>query len=206
MGYGSSGDNGLPTTFFKINGLKSGSTEIFFEGKSKKGDKYEAIKNKPNSLFGHLTEFSVKEFEWEKETHKAVRIVLDSADDRVILEGGFSNVMINLINTIAGNKEAIDKLDLSVYISKDGYPSMGIKIGEQDWKENNWKFDYTKDLAPLIEDVKTKSGKVTGRDKTELIEFLTKEIESEEFQAKIAGKPGTPNPESRNCRSYCWRG
>ena len=53
MGYGSSGDNGLPTTFFKINGLKSGSTEIFFEGKSKKGDKYEAIKNKPNSLFGH---------------------------------------------------------------------------------------------------------------------------------------------------------
>ena len=189
MGYGTGGDSTLPTTFFKINGLKQGSKEIFFEGKKKEGSEYETISEKPTNLFGHLTEVSVKEFEWEDEKHKVVKLVLDSAEDRVILEGGFSNVMVNLVNTIAGNANPIDKMDLGVYISKTGYPSLSIKIDDQSWEDNNWKYDYKKKLKPLIEEVKTSKGKITGYDKTELVDFLVKEIESKAFQAKIAGKP-----------------
>jgi hypothetical protein len=192
MGYGNAGESSLPTTFFKIKGLKMGSSEIYFEGKQKIGDKYSVISSKPNSLFGHLTDVSIKEFEWEDETHKVVRLVLDSADDRVILEGGFSNVMINLINTIAGNDSPIDKLKLNVYISKKGYASMGIEIDNQDWKDNKWKFDYQNDLKPLIEEITNKKGKITGTDKSDLIDFLVKEIESKEFQSKINGNPPSP--------------
>lgn len=189
MGYGNESENTLPTTFFKIKGLKKGSTEIFFEGKEKVGENYEVIKDQPSKLFGHLTEVSIKEFEFEDETHKVVRLVIDSADDRVILEGGFSNVMINLVNTLAGNKEAIDKIELGVYISKKGYPSMSISINGGTWEDNDWKFNYVKDLKPLIEETKDKKGKVVDWDKTELIAFLQKEIESDDFQGKVKGNP-----------------
>lgn len=190
MGYGNDSENSLPTTFFKIKGLAPGAKELYFEGKVKGDDgKYEEISSKPTKLFGHLTEVSIKEFEWEDETHQIVRVVIDSAEDRVILEGGFSNVMVNLINTIAGNKEAIDKIQLSLYTSKKGYASLGIEIDGGDWQDNNWKFDYTKELKPLIEEVKNKKGKVVSIDKTKLIDFLTPEIKSKDFQGKIQGTP-----------------
>jgi len=189
MGYGTNSENTLPTTFFKINGLKKGSTEIFFEGKTKVGDSYVKIDEKPSKIFGHLTSVSVKEFEFEEETHKAVRFVIDSADDRVILEGGFSNVMVNVINTLAGNTEAIDKVEFGVYISKTGYPSISISINGGTWEDNKWKFDYAKKLKPLIEETKDKKGKVVSTDKTSLIDFLVKEIESDGFQTKIKGTP-----------------
>jgi hypothetical protein len=189
MGYGNENENALPTTFFKINGLKKGSTEIFFEGKTKVNGEYQAIDSQPLKLFGHLTSVSTKEFEFENETHTAVRLVIDSDKDRVILEGGFSSVMTGLINTIAGNENPIDKIELGVYISKKGYPSMSISIDGGSWEDNKWKFDYTKKLKPLIEETKDKKGKVVDWDKTELISFLSKEIASDEFQAKIKGNP-----------------
>ena len=192
MGYGNSSESKLPTTFFKIEGLKQGSTNIYFKGKTKEGNEYVEISDKPNRIYGHLTEFSVKDFEWEGETHKVARVVLDSDKDRVILEGGFSNVMVNLINTIAGNEGDIDKLSLNVYISKKGYASMGIEIDGKDWKENKWKFNYSEDLKPLVEEVKNKKGKITGYDKSDLVDFLVKEIESKEFQGKIKGNPPAP--------------
>ena len=108
MGYGNDSENTLPTTFFKINGLKKGSTEIFFEGKEKVNGSYQVIDAKPSKLFGHLTSVKIKEFEFENEMHKIVSLTLDSAVDRVILEGGFSNVMVGLINTLAGNEKPID--------------------------------------------------------------------------------------------------
>ena len=74
MGYGNTGDNALPTTFFKINGLKQGSTEVFFEGKEKKGDKWEVISSKPTKLFGHLTSVEVKEFEWQNRLFFHIRV------------------------------------------------------------------------------------------------------------------------------------
>ncbi len=189
MGHGVDGENSLPTTFFKINGLKEGSTEIFFEGKVKEGNEYVLIDTKPTKLYGHLTEVSVKEFEWKDETHKLVRLVIDDADERVVLEGGFSNVMVGLVNTLAGNKEAIDKIELGVYISKKGYPSMSISIDGGTWEDNKWKFDYNKKIKPLIEVTKDKKGKIVATDKTALIDFLVKEIESKDFQGKIQGTP-----------------
>jgi len=194
MGYGNDSENTLPTTFFKINGLKKGSTEIFFEGKEKVDGSYQVIKSKPSKLFGHLTSVSIKEFEFENETHKILRLVLDSATDRVILEGGFSNVMVGLINTLAGNEKPIDKLELGVYISKKDYPSMSIAIDGGEWKDNKWKFDYTKDLKPLIEETKDKKGKVVSTDKTELIKFLCGVVESKEFQDNIKGVAPVAHP------------
>ncbi len=97
--------------------------------------------------------------------------------------------MINLVNTLAGNKEAIDKIELGVYISKKGYPSMSISINGGTWEDNDWKFNYVKDLKPLIEETKDKKGKVVDWDKTELIAFLQKEIESDDFQGKVKGNP-----------------
>ena len=194
MGYGNGQENNLPTTFFKINGLKSGSTEIFFEGKEKKGGEYVTIEAKPTTLSGHLTSVKIKEFEWKEETHKVVSLVIDDANSRVILEAGFSNVMIGIINTLAGNKEAIDKIQLGVYISKTGYPSASIEINGGTWEDNNWKFDYNKKLKPLIEVTKDKKGKVVSTDKSELIALFEKEINSKEFQDKIMGKPPTQAP------------
>jgi hypothetical protein len=194
MGFSTGNENSLPTTFFKMNGLAKGSTEIFFEGTVKQGDAYVTIDAKPNNLFGHLTGVSVKEFEFEGKKHKAVRIVIDSATERVILEGGFSNVMVGLINTLAGNKEAIDKIALSVYISKKGYQSMGIIINGGTWEDNDWKFDYNKDLKPLIDVTLNKKKEAVAWDKSALIDFLTKEIESDEFQAKIKGTPPAQAP------------
>ena len=173
MGFGNDSDNMLPTTFFKMKGLAKGSTEIYFEGKTKVGDSYEEISSRPSKLFGHLTEVSVKEFEWENKTH--------------ILEGGFSSLMINIINTIAGNADPIDKIELGVYISKKGYPSVSITINNGTWEDNNWKFDYTKKLKPLIEETKNKKGEIVSWDKSDLEAFLEKEISSKGFQDKIAG-------------------
>jgi hypothetical protein len=189
MGYGNGQENSLPTTFFKIVGLKPGSDEIYFEGRKKVGSEYQTIEEKPNTLFGHLTEVSVKEYEWEGEKKHSVKIVLDDASDRVILEGGFSNLMVNILNTIAGNSEPVDKLSLNVYISKKGYPSISIGINNQTWEDNKWKWDYTKKLKPMIEEVKNKAGKVTSIDKTELVEFLAKEVAGKKFQDNVAGNP-----------------
>jgi hypothetical protein len=189
MGYGTESENSLPTTFFKIKGLKKGSEEIYFEGQRKEGSDYVLIDEKPSKLYGHLTGVSMGEFEWEGEKIRTVKFVIDDANERVILEGSFSNLIINLVNTIAGNKEKIDKIELGVYISSKGYASISIKFDDQDWSDNEWKFDYTKKLKPLIDETTDKKGKVVATDKTKLIEFLAKEIESKKFQDKIAGTP-----------------
>ena len=64
---------------------------------------------------------------------------------------------------------------------------MSIAIDGGEWKDNKWKFDYTKVIKPLIEETKDKKGKVVSTDKTELIKFLCEVVESDDFQANIKG-------------------
>ena len=53
MAYGT--QQGGDFTYFKIEGLKEGSTELYFKGSKKaEGEGYEDIGSKPTFLEGHL--------------------------------------------------------------------------------------------------------------------------------------------------------
>jgi len=190
MGFGTNDTSGLKTTYFKIEGLKQGSKEVYFSAKQKKDDKYVDLSDiKPTFIEGTLKELKFDEYEYEGKVKKQIRITLEDMTDRCVLTMGFSGLAVNILNTLAGCEEDIGNVKLNVYMSKKGYPSVSVYCnGSEDYKDSKWKWDFQKDLAPKVEVIKNKKGEVVSRDNAELIEFLIKYFESDVFQKKIIDK------------------
>lgn len=185
MGYGNSGSN-LATTFFKVESLKKNAKELYFKGSVKQDEIYVDIEDKPTQLFGVVKGIQANKYTYEGKINNTVKIILDDDDSRVVLEMGYSNMLVGLLNTLLG-AEVINDLKLSLYINKKKYKSMWIEIDDVDPKTNQWKFDHAKVITPLITKTDLPGGDV-HIDKSKLEEFLIEQINAEEFQSKIINK------------------
>ena len=188
MSFGKNDSSGLKTHFFKINGLKKGSDpkELYFKGQHYVEDKLVDMEDQPTFIEGYLKEITTDEYEYEGNKINTFKMVLEDADGRYILESSFSNLAVSILNTLSGTKD-IGKVNLSLYTSKKGYPSVFITIDDDD-KKGKWKWEY-KELAAMKEEVKDKKGKVVSIDKSELEDFLIKHLNSDAFKKQIVGVP-----------------
>ena len=190
MGYGTSTGSGVPTTYFRMNGLKKGSKpeELYFLG-TKYDDKGNLVQidEQPTFLEGNLISVETETFKTKEDREiKKFKLTLEDSEGRYQLDSPFGLLGLNIINTIAGSKKGVEKLKLSLYTSRTDYPSLFITVNGVDEK-NEWKWDYKKDFAPKIEKIKNSKGEVVQSDKSELEDFLMKEINKKWFQDKILG-------------------
>jgi len=174
MSYGTGGSDGKSLTFFKIMNYKKSDPEPFFEGRKSVGGNYEPIEEKPTWLSGTLTKVETSSFEWEGTTYHKVKLELSGADSKEVLEIGYSTIGISIINTLLGSGEFMD-VKIELWKGNNGWPNVKT-IVDGDEKKSNWKFDYNKEIKPLIESV-TLAGK-TITDKSKLVTFLEKEIKA----------------------------
>ena len=187
MGFGTNGEGGAKTTFFKINGLKQGSKpeELYFKGQHYVDEKITELETHPTFLEGVIKSITTSNYEYEGDTVNNFKIVLVDSQGEYVLESNFSNLAIGILNTLAG-AETLGKVKLALYTNKSGYQSVYITMDDSE-ELPKWKWDYKKDIAKRIETIKNSKGKVVSTDKSELEEFLTKHINSKEFQGKIVG-------------------
>jgi len=98
---------------------------------------------------GYLLSTTHGEYEWPKDSGKKVKtitVLLVDADALYKIEMGVnSNVARSIMNTIAGTKNT-ELLKFRFYVKND-FPQLFITNNDG---KCEWKFDYTKDLAPLI--------------------------------------------------------
>ena len=189
MSYGT-GSGGKDIIYFKMRGLKKSDKELYFEGQKSEGGEYKIIEEKPTFIQGGLTEVKTDSYEYEGDTINSIKFTLEDMDTKLVLESGFNNLAISLINTLAGSPD-FGEVKLSLYTGKSGYPSLFIEL-DGGVTKTEWKWDYKKDFAPKIKKTKFKGKDLT--DKSELETFLIKYVNTKEFQDKLSGLP-TPSVE-----------
>lgn len=193
MAYGT--QQGSDYTYFKIEGLKQGSTELYFKGQRKGADGYEDIPEKPTFLEGHLSSVETSTFEYQGKSVDTVKIIFKDGEDSYLLEGGYSMMMVGLINGMLG-AESLGKLNLSLYFSKGdkgSFPTMMAKHGSSNGEKLSWDVPYDK-IKKMIK-VTDLGGGEMHHNKTKLIEYLKKRVEEElpsKIQTYVAPEVTTP--------------
>ena len=194
MGYGTGSGDITNTTFFRINGLKKGSTpeELYFKGQKHDGKEYVDIDEKPTFIEGTLKEVTPRSFEYEGRTIRSFKVVLEDFDGRYSLDTGFSSLGVNILNTLAA-ADNIGKVKLSLYTNKKGYPSIFVSLNDSS-ELPKWKWTF-EELDKKVEKITNKKKEVVSTDRTELEEFLVAYISSDEFKSKITDNIEVNSPE-----------
>ena len=195
MGYGTSQSKDY--TYFKIEGLKKGSQELYFKGKKKNADgKYEDIAEKPVWLDGHIVDIKTESYEYEGEIIEQIKITFNDGEDAIVLQGGYSGVMVSLVNCLLG-AETLGKLYMKLYVSKSGFPTMMVCHNGESGEKLSWAITPDEIKAKLI--ITKLPGGKEDINKSDLITFLKEKIDNEltgKFETFIPEvKEGTPPAE-----------
>jgi hypothetical protein len=157
MGFTKGSDTQGNVTFMKIKGMKKEYTKHYFEvgGEEIEGDKFSG------TLIGALA--SSYEFEGQqKQTMKLTFI--DNEREKYQLDIGYNSISRNFINSILGyidtNKGKELNMELSLYIDKNGYKSLGLLINGERAK---WLYSMEEQKA-LIDKITNKKGEFISTD------------------------------------------
>src|SRR5210317_1839459 len=96
----SSGSDNLKTFYVKVQGLKKGSKEIYFEVKDT--DK-NVLDNQHNSLKGTLKDVRVDSYEYEGEKKNSLKFLITDQDagEKYYLQMGLSSFSQGILNSLA---------------------------------------------------------------------------------------------------------
>ena len=157
MGFTKANEGG-GVTFMKIKGLEKAAPAHYFEvgGEQIEGNKFSGslIKAEPHSY----------EFEGnEKQTMKLTFI--DSENEKYQLDSSYNSISRNLINSLLGYIKANEEesginVELSLYIDKKGYKSLGLLVNGE---RAPWLYSYEEQQA-LIERITNKKGEFISSD------------------------------------------
>lgn len=157
MGFTKGSEEGGAVTFMKIKGMKKEDAKHFFEvgGEEIDGDKFSG------KLIGALA--SSYEFEGnQKQTMKLTFV--DGSREKYQLDISYNSLSRNLVNSILGyidtNKGKELNMELSLYIDKNGYKSLGLLINGERAK---WLYSMEQQKA-LIEKITNKKGEYVSTD------------------------------------------
>lgn len=204
MGRGNKSDQYLNTTWFKVQGLKKGSTEVYLEGKQKIDGKYVWDGQKDSFIQGTIIGCTAEVGEYEGEKIHSIKVTLQDKADAYVLSLSFSMLGISLLNSLAWASKQYDQLSdvkLSVYMSKAGYPSIFTEVNGE---KSDWLMEWDT-IKPYITYTDLPDGK-THTDKSKLIVMLTKliedvikpklskEIPKSDFETKTRKKKANDHP------------
>jgi len=162
--------------YIKVKGLEKASKKHFFE------KDWEEIND--NVFSWKLIKITPSEYEFEWTFRQTIKMLfVDIASEYYQLDISYNSLSRGLLNSLLWyiddknkswrNKWKID-LELSLYLNKDNYKQMGIKIfGER----VNWKYSIEEQKS-LIETIKNKKGEFVSNDYSALDEALKNWIEA----------------------------
>jgi len=129
-------------------------------------------------LQGKLIRIEQSSYVYDKETIETLKFHIEWKNKEeepvlFIMGTSYTSIVRNLLNSLLGCKEPIEKLSLTLYENKEGYASIYTLING---KKSEWKYNW-KLLNEKVEEIKhPKTGKVLQRDYTELNDFLKDEL------------------------------
>lgn len=162
--------------YIKVKGLEKASKKHFFELD------WEEIND--NVFSWKLVKITPSEYEFEWTFRQTIKMLfVDISSEYYQLDISYNSLSRWLLNSLlwyiewktklSQNKWKID-LELSLYLNKDNYKQMGIKIfGER----ANWKYSIEEQKA-LIETITNKKGEFVSNDYSALDEALKNWIET----------------------------
>jgi len=162
--------------YIKIKGLEKASKKHFFELD------WEEIND--NVFSWKLVKITPREYEFEWTFRQTIKMLfVDISSEYYQLDMSYNSLSRGLLNSLLWyiddknkswrNKWKIE-LELSLYLKKDNYKQMGIKIfGER----VNWKYSIEEQKA-LIETITNKKGEFVSNDYSALDEALKNWIEA----------------------------
>jgi hypothetical protein len=173
MARGNQNQDNYSNFYVKLQGLKKGSKECFFEFKQKQGDTY-VVTDKNSSFDGVLESIKQEEIEHEGKKKPVLKITLrdDFATERYILTLGMNNVSRSLISSLS-TADKLESLSFWTMMGDKGFPIFVAKAnGSQE------KLQWGHDMVELQKKLVTehKIGDDIIRDYSALDKFLLGEI------------------------------
>lgn len=126
--------------YIKIQGLKKEVDKHFFE--------LEWEKVEDTTFEGRLIKISPSEYEYEGTMRQTIKLLfIDEVHEYYQLDIAFNWLSRGLLNTLLWYIDSMKKqgfinwkmqIELSLYLNKENYKQMGIKIN---WERGNWRYD-----------------------------------------------------------------
>lgn len=181
-GNGGSNDKAF---FAKIQGLKKGSKELYFEVKTKEDGELVVIKEKPTKIEGYLEKIEMRKFEYDGKVHDDIKLIMKDNGEVYFISVGLNSMSRNIFNSLA-TVELFGKIAISVYFNKKGFPTSFIT---NDGAKTPWKYTF-EELNAKVEDIKNSKGEVLQRDYSELDRFYLETV-IPAIQAKLVTNDGS---------------
>ena len=169
--------------FYFVKMYTKKGTEPHFEYKRLIDGKVVPIKSTTKTLVGTLKKITFSSYEYEGNTLKTVRFLLESINGDGEPVGfswgcGYNTVLLNLINCILSVNEPIITLFIEVYTDiKSGYNKSKIRINNN---KPVWKYSLDQ-LNDKREKIYSKSGVLVKTESTELFNFMENELQKHLF-------------------------
>lgn len=179
MGGFNNGEDGGKKTFASMKVIKEEKETVPYfiikdkiDGVWKETDRY---KNLDNIV---PVDVVLDSYPWGNDIIDTVKLQLLNGQEKIQLEFNLDNSLSrNLLNSLLGESK-IGLLNISLYVSKKGHPSIGIK---NDGQKTTWKYPF--EAFPVVE--KTKKGAVI--DNSEYLLFLKEMVK--DLKVKLNKKP-----------------
>lgn len=179
--------DGYKVFYTKLQGLKKGSKECYFEFKTKVESGYE-VADKSNSVDGVVERLEHKTFEYEGKKKDLIELVLrdDNEHERYVINFGVNNISRQFLSCLSGASN-VTRLRLNVFMGDKGFPIF-LTYANGDSKHLNWNHDFSELNKELVPEVKVNGD--TVKDYSKINELFLSEV-LEEAVSKItpAEKP-----------------
>lgn len=143
-------------SYIKIKGLKKEEPEHYFEMNDERVE--------GSTFEGKLVKITPDEYEYEGTMRQTMKLLfVDSVSEYFQLDTSYNSLSRSLVNTLLGYVDAMKaewhskgkiELELSLYINKENYKQIWIKINGQRWQ---WRYDIEAQRA-MIETIVKKNG------------------------------------------------
>src|SRR6478736_1513303 len=188
MGYNTGNNGGGKLVAFK---LKTKDVEKpYFEGKTKVGEKWEVIEDKPTNIEGNLVKVVLDTGEFDGSEYDIVNLYLqdfEGTGETYLLDLRLNFTTRSLFNSLL-SLEKFDNLKISTYLTKlndqgKSYPAITLRAGDE---KVPWK--YSKNETPATKTVTVNKKKQT--DTADLDAFYVAKLT--EFAEVVNSTPKTP--------------
>ena len=155
MGGFSKGTEGGSATFIKIKGLEKSSPEHYFEVG------WQRIED--NKFVGTLVNIEASSYEYEGAEKQTIKMTFQD-EEKFQLDIAYNSISRSIINSILGwmkeNKGTKMVMELSLYMNKQGYKSLGFLINGE---RAPWLYSMDEQKT-LIERIENKKGELISND------------------------------------------
>jgi len=149
----------------------------YFEFSKKIGDKiHQDPRTTIQTIDGNLAKIELGSYTYENKEIKTIKLHLTKTikDKNIlfIISSSYTQVARSIMNSLLGCQEAIEKLNITLYLNQSGYTSVKMSING---KKSEWYFSID-EQKKYIETLKNKKGEFVSNDYSDLDDLFTDKL------------------------------